>query len=207
MRARVSAKLRGDRRDVGTTLVELLITMILMAVVSTLVVTAVVQVGRIVTHNDDEEIGLNDAKTILDRLGRDVREARGVECDGGTADGNPVSVIDPADTYCKAHLQLWVDSNSDYVRQPTEVITWRLELNPDTIHHDVWRIVGTGAGAPAHREASSLIVDAVFSYDTPSNTNPKAAQRVDTTLSYDAIVGRGAGARTVAFSARLRNKG
>jgi hypothetical protein len=96
------------------------------------------------------------------------------------------------------------------VRQPTEVITWRLELNPDGIHHDVWRIVGTGAGGTpqsVHRQASSLIVDAVFSYDTPSNTNPKAAQRVDTTLQYDAIVGRGAGARTVAFSARLRNKG
>ena len=33
-----------------------------------------------------------------------------------------------------------------YVRQPAEVITWRLELNDDGVHYDVWRVTGTGAG-------------------------------------------------------------
>ena len=42
--------------------------MILLAVVSSLVVGAVSQAGRILTHTDDEATGLADAKIILDRL-------------------------------------------------------------------------------------------------------------------------------------------
>ena len=74
------------RRDSGVTLIELLVTMMLLAVVSTLVLTAVIQASRVLTQNDDENTGLQDAKVIMDRLGRDVREARAVVCDGGLAD-------------------------------------------------------------------------------------------------------------------------
>ncbi|WP_372595559.1 type II secretion system protein J [Actinotalea sp.] len=190
-------------RDAGMTLIELLVTMILLAVVSSLVVGAVSQAGRILTHTDDEATGLADAKIILDRLGRDIREARSAVCDGGLADpADPAS----ADPTCQAHLQLWVDANSDYAQQATEVITWRLEQNPDGVHHDVYRVVGTGAGGTpvtSSRQASSLIVNAVFAYDTGSAAT---ARQVDISLEYDSIVGRGSGDRTASLSARLRNK-
>ena len=193
-------RLRAD--DSGMTLIELLVTMILLGVVSTLVVTAVTQAGRILTHTDDEATGLADAKVILDRLGRDIRESRSTECDGGLADpGDPTS----ADANCNAHLQLWIDANSDYAQQESEVVTWRLQQNPDGVHFDVWRITGTGPSAVARRQASSLIVRMAFEYDT--GLAVEDATEVRLSMQYDAIVGRGTEIRDVAFAARLRNKG
>ena len=85
---------RADNEE-GLTLIELLVTMILLAIVSSLMVAAVTQTVRVLTHTDDEARGLNDAKVILDRLGRDVREARGVECDGLESDPTDPTTIDP----------------------------------------------------------------------------------------------------------------
>ncbi|GGB94071.1 PulJ/GspJ family protein [Cellulomonas carbonis] len=201
LRARLRRE--GDR---GLTLIELLVTMILLAVVSTLVVTAVAQSVRILGQTDDEALGLSDAKIILDRLGRDIREARAVTCDGGLADlSDPTS----ADPDCAAHLQLWIDANSNYVEDPTEVITWRLETNG--AHFDVWRTAGTGAGGTPviqQRQASSLIVRMAFTYGPPGAPVPvEDAEQVNLRMRYDAIRDRGTGDREVAFSARLRNKG
>lgn len=187
--------------DAGLGLVEVLVTMLLMGVVSTLVVGAVVQSTRILTHTQDEDHGLQDAKVILDRLGRDVRESRGVVCDGGLADPTDSTSADPT---CSAHLQLWVDANSDYAQQPTEIITWRLERSADDEHFDVYRITGSGAAAQRQRQASTLIVRLAFAYDAAAFDD---VQRVDMRMRYDAIIGRGAGDREVVFSTRLRNKG
>jgi len=196
---------RRPASDAGLTLVELLVTMFLMGVIGSLVVGAVTQAVRVLTHTDDEERGLQDAKVILDRLGRDIRESRGVVCDGGLADPGDSTSADPG---CLAHLQLWVDSNSDYMQQPTEVITWRLERNPDGRHYDVWRITGTGEGGTPvtrQRQASSLIVRVAFDYAGETDFNK--IQLVNLKMEYDAILDRGAERREVAFSARLRNKG
>ena len=188
-------RLRAD--DSGMTLIELLVTMILLGVVSTLVVTAVTQAGRILTHTDDEATGLADAKVILDRLGRDIREARSVVCDG--------ALTDPT---CARHLQLWVDANSDYIQQPSEVITWQLVQSDDLIHYDVIRVVGTGAGGSptsSRVQASSLIVNALFSYDGGTGI-AATAREVNVSITYDSIVGRGSSPRDASMSARLRNK-
>ena len=202
------ARRRGTGRavDGGFTIIELLVTMILMGVVSSLVVAAVAQSSKILTHTDDEEKGLQDAKVILDRLGRDVREARAAECDGLAADLSTPFVLD---TSCVAHLQLWVDANSDYLRQSSEVVTWRLQRSSDGIHYDVWRIVGLGAGAVSQRQASSLIMNIAFTYIKADGSTGTAAtaQRIDLSMKYDAIFGAGSSVRWVAFTARLRNKG
>lgn len=199
LRRLVRRHLRGEE---GMTLIELLITMILLGVVSTLVVTAVIQSSRILTHNDDEATGLADAKVILDRLGRDIREARSVVCDGSFADPTDAASVDVT---CERHLQLWVDSNSDYIKQPSEVITWQLQKNGDHIHNDVFRVVGTGAGATSHRQASSLIVNALFKYDRGTGI-AATAHEVNISLTYDSIVGRGSAPRVASLSAQLRNK-
>lgn len=202
MTDRVTALRRGHADD-GVTLIETLVTMFLLAIVSSLVVGAVVQSSRVLTLTDDENRGLQDAKVILDRLGRDVRESRGVVCDGGLADPSDPASTDPD---CLAHLQLWVDGNSDYLQQPTEVITWRLQKNADGVHFDVYRVVGTGAGGTPvtqQRQASALIVQIAFGYDA---TSFDAVREVRMGMTYDAIVGRGSDVRQVATTARLRNK-
>ena len=73
------------------------------------------------------------------------------------------------------------------------------------MHYDVWRIVGTGPSAVAKRQASSLIVQLAFEYD--SGLAVADATEVRLKMDYDAIIGRGTEVRTVAFAARLRNKG
>lgn len=199
-------RLRG-RHDDGMSLIELLVTTILMGVISSLVLTAVIQSQRVLTHDEDENRGLQDSKVIMDRLGRDVREARGVVCDAGPADPTFPTVLD---VNCEAHLQLWVDSNSDYVQQNAEVITWRLQKSADE-HYDVFRTTGTGPTPLTRtREASSLWTQFAFKYDAvdPSGYGIfSRVQAVKIEIQYDAIVGRGTKVRSAAFSARLRNKG
>ena len=193
------------RHETGVTLIETLVVMLLLGVVGSLVTDAVISSSRNLTHVDDENTGLQDAKVILERMGRDLRDARGIVCDGGLADPAIVTSTDPL---CRAHLQMWVDSNSDYARQESEVITWRLMSSSDGVHYDVYRIVGTGLNGNvpiSRREASTLIVNIAFDYDT--SAAPNDAQVVHIGMNYDAIVGRGTGFRKVAFSVRLRNKG
>jgi hypothetical protein len=190
------------------TLVELLVTMLLMGFVSTLVITAVKQTGLVLIHTDDENRGQADAKVVLDRLGRDVRQARSVVCDAGLSDPADATSTDP---YCAAHLQVWVDRNSDYVKQDAEVITWRLRRSTTSDHYDVLRLTGTGVTPTTSvTEATSLYTRFAFTYDASDTSgNPvfNKVQEIKITLQYDAIVGAGTQLRYAAFAARLRNKG
>ncbi len=209
-------------RDAGMTLIELLVAMTLLGTVSALVLSGVIQATRVLTHNDDENRGLSDAKIVLDRLSRDIREASRVTCDGAGSDPN-----------CLAHLQLWIDQNptnpqlsADYVQDPAEIVTWKLSMNEDGVHRDVWRISGISpAASKATRQASALIVETLFAYCTdahgataPPSSNcpppliastPSDATVVNLTMHYDAIYGAGIGTneRQASVSVRLRNKG
>lgn len=190
---------RGRRtsRDLGMSLIELLVSMTILGVVSSLVVVGVQQAARVLTHNDDENRGLQDAKVILDRLSRDIRQARGVVCDGAGGD-----------TYCREHLQLWIDSDSDYLEDPEEVVTWRLADNPDGEHYDVWRVQGVSPATPRQTlQASALIVKTLFTYDVGPSVDPSPATLVSLNMEYDALVGRGTLLRKAFVSVRLRNKG
>jgi prepilin-type N-terminal cleavage/methylation domain-containing protein len=188
---------RRLRAQAGMTLIELMVAMTLLGVVSSLVVVGVQQAGRVLVHTDDENRGLQDAKVILDRLSRDIRQARGVVCDG--LGGDP---------YCTQHLQLWIDADSDYLQDPEEVVTWTLEDNLDGEHFDVWRIQGVAPATPSKRlQASALIVKTLFFYDVGANTDPTPARLVSLKMQYDAIVGRGTNIKEAAVSVRLRNKG
>lgn len=185
------------------TLAELLVTMVLIGVVSTLVVGATTSASQVFLHTEDENQGLRDAKVVLDRLGRDAREARSVYCDQGPAD--PTDPTAGNDTTCRAHLQLWIDDDMDFAQDDDEIVTWQLRRSVDGEHYDVWRVKGLDpASSTEQRQATSLIVQTLFSYDT---ADPEDAHFVRITMRYDALVGIGVDMREASVSIRLRNKG
>jgi prepilin-type N-terminal cleavage/methylation domain-containing protein len=181
----IRARLRGHAgADAGVTLVELSVAIFLFGIVSTMFFTAFAVTGRTFTRVDDESTGLADVRKVSERLGRDIRNARGVDA-GATA----------------SKLVLWIDSNSDYRRSADESVTWELRtIAGDAEHFDVIRKQGT---ATEVIEARSLVSEIAFEYDLPA----PATQVVATTLNYDAFAGTGAAQRTLYFAERLRNAG
>jgi len=185
------------RNAAGMSLVEVLVAMSLMMVVSALLVTGVVSVSKGLVHADDESRGLGDVKAVAERLDRDIREARGVVCDGANLpDGTP-------DAGCQSHLQIWIDLNSNYKLDSGETVTWQLVPLGDAHHYQVIRSIG----GTSKVEASSLVVNFAFSYDTaPTATFTTTRTRLVTTgMTYDALYGIGTGNRTLNFTTRLRN--
>jgi prepilin-type N-terminal cleavage/methylation domain-containing protein len=188
---------RRRRGDDGMGLVEVLVAMALMVVVSAVVTSAVVASSRLLRATDDESRGLADVKTVVERLDRDIRDARGVVCDGASLpDGTP----DPG---CGSHLQLWIDGNSNYRLEASEVATWQLLPFGDGYH---FKVIRTLDGV-SKVQATSLVVNFAFTYDTaPTNSFSSTQTRVvHTGMVYDALYGQGTGNRSLAFTTRLRN--
>lgn len=186
--------MKRQRTDEGMSLVELLVTMVLLTVVGTMVLATLLSVHKTIRTQDDESIGLNDVRTVTERLGRDVRDARSVVCVSDTrvqADGDPS---------CQSHLTLWIDSNSNYRQDSDEIVEWRLQARGDGQHYNVLRSTSSGTDVV---EATSLVVLFGFSYDT--GTVSSATQSVTTKMTYDAKVGQGTANRVVTFTDRLRN--
>lgn len=211
---------RTPRPEAGMTLIELLVAITLLGVVSSLVLVGVQNSLRTLTLSDDQNRGLQDAKVILDRLSRDIRQARGVVCDAAAPTAG-AAVVDAQGlpTRCPDHVQLWVDDDSDYLLDASEVITWQLAPNPDNVHFDVWRCKGAltlgdacdgnAVGVQRKLQASALIVRTLFNYENGSGAavEPEDASLVRLRLDYDAIIGRGVDEKQATVSARLRNKG
>ncbi|MFL6137827.1 MAG: prepilin-type N-terminal cleavage/methylation domain-containing protein [Frankiaceae bacterium] len=200
---RLRAQRWRGRDDAGISLVELLVTVVLMGILSAGVTSAVIAANRVFQHDDDETTGLGDVRTVVERMGRDVREARGVAT-GAT----------------HTQLQVWIDYNSDYKSEDNEIITWRLKPHGDGVHYDVVRVVGTGAGATEVVEARTLIVNFAFCYlattvvtqtmpdvTTCASPDTSKTQVVVTQMQYDAHAGSGSQPRVVFFQDRLRNFG
>ncbi|MCW2672350.1 MAG: hypothetical protein JWP14_939 [Frankiales bacterium] len=186
-----------QRADEGMTLIEVLVSTVLMGFVSAVILAAVVSVQKTETATDDESRGLADVKTVSERVDRDIRDARGVVCDGASLpDGTP-------DPTCHSHLQIWIDSNSNYKLDSNEVVTWQLQPLGDGHHYKVVRSLAGSSKV----EATSLVVNFAFGYDVaPTNSYTTTTTRlVKTGMTYDALYGAGTGNRVLAFSTRLRN--
>lgn len=178
------ARLRAARRteeDRGFTLVEVLVAMGLGVMICGLSLTAVVAANRSFRHDADEAAGLNDVKTVSERLERDLRDARGVDASATSS-----------------QLSIWIDSNSDYVKQAGEVVTWSLVASSDTGHYNVLRTVQGGTTTIVAR---SLVSQIAFTYDA----TPPATKVVKVSLTYDSVIGASATTRRLDFRARLRN--
>ena len=203
----------------GMTLIELLVAMSLLAVVSSLVVVGVRGACRDMTPTAAEHRGLPDAKGCGARLSIVIRVARGVVCDAEAPEpGDPVLDAQGLPVRCPDYVQLWVDDDSDYLEDSSEVVTWELAENDDGVHFDVWRCRGAldgdpcdgeAAGVERRLQASALVVRTLFNHaDAAGNAvEPEDATLVRLQMDYDAIVGAGVDVKQASVSARLRNKG
>lgn len=180
------------RGDDGFTLVELLVAIVITAMLGTALLMAVSMTVKALRAGNDESNGLADVRAVIERLGRDVRESRGVTCDG--------AAWDPT---CQSHLQLWVDYNSNYkIDTSSEIVTWRLVTSGDGVHYQVTRTVNGATSVVAR----SLIVQVAFSYDQqPTSASTSPTRTVTTAMTYDTLVGSGTGARQLNFTERVRN--
>ena len=184
-----------DRRyddDSGVSLAELLVSMALTLVLSTILVGAVTSTHKVFRRTDYENSGQTDVRTTIERLGRDIRNARSLDA-GATA----------------SQLVLWIDSNSDYKKQASEVVTWSL-VSGATGHYDVARSVN----GTTTRTARLVISQLAFKYQAVNGVNlttPLTQAQADTVkiissdILYAAEASRAAAARHTEFTERLRN--
>lgn len=190
------------RHDGGMSLVELLVTMVLLGFLGALVSAAVLISNKQVRISTDEAIGLADTRVVVERLGRDIRGSRGVDA-GATS----------------STLSVWIDYNSDYVRnataQPEEIITWSVVDNGSGTQFNTLR---STAGGAVQTQSRTLVNGLAFCYLAAPSTDPLAClptplsaanaaitRLVTVTLRYDAALNYGTTSRTSSFTERIRN--
>ena len=194
---------RDIASDAGMTLVELLVAMVLVGVLGAIVSAAVMMSHDQVRVTTDEATGLSDTKVVVERLGRDIRGSRGV---------------DPGAT--ESSLVLWIDNNSDYVRnataQPEEIVTWSVVAQGSGSTQ--YNTLRSTAGGDVQVQARTLVNNLAFCYleqpeesggvclGTPlSAADAELVRLVKVELQYDALTATGTGDRYVTFYERIRN--
>ncbi len=186
---------KASRTDGGFTMIELSIAMGLMALLVTITLTLVISSREVFVSTDDEATGQTDVRTAVERLGKDIRSARGLDL-GATA----------------SRLELWIDYDSDYRLDVDEVVTWELQSN-GAGQFDVRRTADGSNTITAETIIDQLAfcyrVDAASScLATPlSATDAELVTLVETTMRYDARLGTGSNARNLIVVERMRNVG
>ena len=180
----------ASQREEGVSTVELIISMALLSIVAVLAMTALTGGMRLLGQTQDETQGLDDNRVVVERLGRDLRAARGV---------------DPANSDA-SQLAIWIDNNADYKQTSDETIVWSLQPNPDGEHYDLVRETLSGVRSVV---GSSLYSGLAFKYTSTSGSTsavPSAETRsVEVEVTYDAFVERFRSERTSTFDIRMRN--
>jgi type II secretory pathway component PulJ len=176
-------RVRGEHRDAGISLPEVLIASILMAVVASICVGVVVNVMGGFSKTDNDLRGLQDMRTLQERLSRDLVQARGL-----------------TSTSSSSQLTAWIDDNGDYVQAATEMYRWQLVTAVGSTQRQLQRVnVGTGKTEVIAR---TVLSSSLFTY---SPTPADAATVVDVDLQYNPEVGKLSKPRRVNFSVRMRN--
>jgi prepilin-type N-terminal cleavage/methylation domain-containing protein len=178
-------RMRGGGSDLGMTLIELLVAMVLSSLVGLVTLSAVTKVMDGLGKVSNDTQGLTDVRTVQERLSRDLRQARGIDA-GATS----------------SQLSIWIDSNSDYVKTADEVVVWQAVNAPGTsTKKQVKRTVGAQTPMVVGR---TLVSNAVFAYN---NATVTLANVVTVSISYDAVFGKSHTSKHMQFSVTLRNFG
>ena len=182
------------RGEGGFTLVELSIVMLLLSLVGVMAYQALFSGYRTLGQQDDETRGLADVKFVVERMGRDLRAARGI--DSG-ADGT--------------RLSMWIDRNADYIRTNNEIVTWTIQPKAGSSQFNVVRQVGTSPVSSSTIVGETLVQQIAFSYSPAPPALPVGAafapriQIVKVGMTYDAIPGQYATSKQEIFNIRMRN--
>lgn len=180
------ARLRArSAAEEGVSLVELLVVMMFIGVIGAMLLTTFSTTTRAYSQLDDEVRGLSDLQTVVERLGRDLREARGVNADA-----------------TESELSIWIDGNSDYIQTDDESFTWTIETGGAPGQYDVVRSDKTGQKQVV---GTSLVSAIAFDYPGTTSGQRDLARTVRVSMEYDAITGAYASDRTATFELRLRN--
>jgi len=198
-RSRAIARVRRPSDD-GVTLVETIIVMLVLAIVGAVTTSALLNTHKEQRLTDDESQGLADVRVVVERLGRDIRQARSIDAGATTS-----------------KLVLWIDYNSDYIKdpvnQPDEIVTWQLQAQGGGSNQ--YNVLRQTTPTDVRVEARTLVSDISFKYFSGSGTQLSASPSLSATaatavtvvtadLRYNAIDG-GATDRVTTFTQRLRN--
>jgi prepilin-type N-terminal cleavage/methylation domain-containing protein len=144
----VTRRLR-QQRDEGFSLVEMLVTLVLLGVVSGLVMTMVIQASKTAARQNDQTYTLTAAKVALERITRDIRGANSLT----TTDPREVAFVTRTTT----------------TRKATRVYVRTTGTATELLQRDTTTDINTGA---AISDSTKVIVggmqvgqsDAVFTY-------------------------------------------
>lgn len=174
---------RHGRTEAGFTLVEMLVTILIMGVVTGAITTVTVSMLRNQTFQEQMTQAQDEARHVFERIRPELRSARRVE----------------AGTSGKA--ELWVDDNFDGLVQDSELVTYEVRLltsNPD--RYEVVRFTAEPSSTPT-RVAGVLRNPDPFDYIL----TPPATRAITLDFTYDVETTRGPQALHVSTTVRLRN--
>lgn len=192
MTGRRSRRCRDER---GFSLIEVTIAMSMLVILMVMSLTMVVSVRKVFVTNDDEATGQTDVRTAVERLGRDIRSARGIDT-GATA----------------SRLEIWVDSNSDYRRVASEIVVWELQAAGGG-QFNVLRAENGNATITAETIIDQLAFCYRIDATSPCLSTPLSAadarrvRVVESVMRYDSRTTTGSNARNLVVTERLRNVG
>ena len=187
---------RRDERGVSVT--ELIIAMAIFSIIGSVALGGLGSSSRTLGQVDDEVQGLQDLRTVTERVARDLRQARGIVATypaGAVLEGVNVGGQVASDA---TKVTIWIDANSDYKESPSERVTWTLRAGSNAGQYDVVRLDNAGGRSVV---GHSLVSNIAFSYDAP----PPRTRVVTVDMTYDAMPWRFATARHTTFETRLRN--
>ena len=167
-----------DRDDDGFTLVELLVTVMLLGIVMTALMTVVVTVQRTQVFQVDTSVSMDETRKAMDRMRTEVRAARRVET-----------------TSTATRLDVWVDRDQDGIQDTDEQVTYEVA---GTVLHRYTQAEPSPVVVGRHLTAPSGFV-----YDNPA---PNFETRVVTmTLTAAGPQHSSADSLTLSAEVRLRN--
>jgi len=161
MTALMTRLVARSKASEGVTLIEVMVALVLTSILGLIVTIGMTALYKAQRTTDVEAQGLSDVRTVVERLGRDLRDARGV--------------YPGADA---SHLAIWIDYNSDYKIQNDEIITWSLQSSCGTCNYKVLRSLQGGA---PREEAHTLVSNIAFCYSTAASTDPPPCVTVPST--------------------------
>lgn len=177
MIARLSVRL--GPREVGASIVEAMVAMLVSGMVVAILLTGYVSAGRAELYTDHDAQALSVLRSATAQFGRELRQARKVYADSTSR-----------------KIRFWVDYDRDNQQEASERITWELE---STI--DGGRLVRKLDTGDQTFVRGGLLVKDAFVY-SPA---PIATTVVEATFVADVDPDRLAAERRIKMEVRLRN--